>query len=445
MKLFKKILFISCFFLGFSLHINYVLAAGISADDYYNITSQYNYSQPYEALTALSQAHAEYPYDQRFIDSLNDRSKVILSWSKSSQLKGNFSSAIYGYNTIINTSGVSQIIKDEANVCLILANRKERGISLKLQIPDYFDLAKNSQEQYVNSHYEYQSLDSYNPFGNYLFIENVSSYSDPTTVRFDDKGIPMVNYSGTFYYNPITVEQYALSIYDKYLKDPNAKNNQLRDKFLNIATWLQQHMDKGGAFRYEFYYKHYLDDTTFYPGWVSAMAQGQALSVFARAYHLTGQQNYITDGNAAFKFLTIKTSDGGVMDNLGALNGALKNYIFFQLYVTNPPSYTLNGDMYTLLGLYDWSNLDNNDPISSEAKKYFNSGLRSLKYLLPYYDIGGFVTYDLGYLTKLGIEPTINLSYYGFPLTLLDAFYAITKDETFYYYRKLWTSYIENY
>jgi heparosan-N-sulfate-glucuronate 5-epimerase len=444
MKYLKRLVFVSCFILLFSLCSNSVQAAENTADDYYGTICGYGYSETYEALNVLSEAHKSYPMDERFIQGLNDKAQIILSWSKGSQLNGAYDGAICGYNTIIRTEGISQNIKDEANVCLTLAKRREQGIAGRVELQKDYSLIENYKKEYEGN-YEYQTINSYSTFGNYLFIENMSSYTNSDEIRFDINGIPMVSYSGDFHYNPVTIGQYALTLYDRYLSAQAGKNQDLKKQFLNVANSLLYSVDNTGALRYEFKYKHYLDDNEFEPGWVSAMSQGEALSVFARAYHLTGDRKYIEAGNAVFKFLITRTSEGGAMDDLGGLNESLAGHIFFQLYVTNPPSYTLNGHMYTLIGLYDWSNVSSDKKIGDQAKYYFNQGLETLRYILPYYDIGGFVTYDLGYLTKPGIKPTVNLNYYGTHITLLDALYRITGDKTFEDYSNLWISYVKKY
>lgn len=444
MKYLKKFIYIFCLVAPFLLKYNHVCAAEISAEDYYNSANQCSYSEPYKALNILSEAHEKYPYDERFTQGLDDRAKVILNWSKGSQISGRNDGARYGYNVIIKTEGISQNIKNEANICLILSKREETALNGRLKLPEEFDKVKSYQQNYRELGYEYPRIGYYNTFDNYLSIENVSSYSQENDVIFDSTGIPMVKYSGSYYYNPITVAQYTLSYYNKYLNAQGKNKDYLKNQFLNGANWIINNIDSEGALRYQFNYKHYLSDEEFKSGWVSAMAQGQALSVLARAYHMTNDKKYIDAGNSIFEFLTKPVSDGGVMDNLGSLDESLGGYIFFQLYVTNPQSYTLNGHMYTLIGIYDWSNLNSvGKEIQDSAKCYFKQGLETLKYILPYYDIGGFVAYDLGYLTKEGIEPTINLSYYGCHITLLDAMYYITKDQTFQYYGTLWNSYIE--
>ncbi|APM38474.1 D-glucuronyl C5-epimerase family protein [Clostridium kluyveri] len=446
--MFKKISYIGSLLLIFFICTNTcVVQASQTADNYYDTINNISYSDPYTALDLLSKAHSIYPNDERFINGLNEKAELILNWSRGTNLKGNYADACQGYTTIINTQGVSEYIKDKANILNLIAKQKDISIKDVLNQPEDFNLIEQYQKYYMDSGYQYQSIGYYDTFDNYLSIENAVSYTDDTIIKFDVKGIPMVNYSGSYYYNPVTIDQYALSYYNIYLnsKKMNKENLYMKQEFLNAADWLIDNMDSTGAIRYDFNYKHYLDDNEFQPGWVSAMAQGQALSVFSRAYHLTGNKKYISAGNLALNFLTTKTSQGGPMDNLSFLGNQMADYIFFQLYVTDPPSYTLNGHMFTLIGLYDWSNIPNNKDYSDKASAYFKKGLLTLKYILPYYDIGGFVCYDLGYLTRPGTPPTVNFDYYGIHLTLLDALNIITGDNDFKYYRNLWTSYIQKY
>ena len=79
----------------------------------------------------------------------------------------------------------------------------------------------------------------------------------------------------------------------------------------------------------------------------------------------------------------------------------------FEEYVTNPSSYVLNGDLFALLGLYDWSCLSKIDYGSSQAKKAFYDGVKSIEVLLPYYDYYRWSSYDLlqytnSYIPHLG-------------------------------------------
>ena len=68
-----------------------------------------------------------------------------------------------------------------------------------------------------------------------------------------------------------------------------------------LRSVLENQQAPDGAFRHPFRYKHY--QRWYEPGWVSGMAQGLALSVFARAYYLSCDHKLIVAGDKAFDFL----------------------------------------------------------------------------------------------------------------------------------------------
>ena len=77
----------------------------------------------------------------------------------------------------------------------------------------------------------------------------------------------------------------------------------------------------------------------------------------------------------------------------------------------------------------------------SKANYYYTEGIKSLKIVLPYYDYGGFSTYDLYYLTA-NTKPTPAGYYHKIHINLLEAFYSITKDEFFMNIRNQWADYV---
>ena len=164
-----------------------------------------------------------------------------------------------------------------------------------------------------------------------------------------------------------------------------------------------------------------------------------ALSVFSRAYHVTGDERFLQAGDRALDFLVTPVSEGGVMDALGDVDPSLAGDIMFEEYVAKPSGHTLNGFMGSLLGLYDWSQVKTSR--ANQARSYFDRGVESLKRILPYYDIGGFTAYDLGYITY-GKKPYVNPSYHSVHVYVLHALASITGDAELYKYEKLWASYV---
>lgn len=245
---------------------------------------------------------------------------------------------------------------------------------------------------------------------------------------FDTDGIPMMLYGTEFEYNPITVAQYALSLHGK----------GDRATFLHVARALRDKlMSADGAFRFDYAYPHYLGKLS--PGWTSAMAQGQALSVFARAYRLERDVRWLTAGRLALTFLL--SGANGLSPSLAAINSSLHGLRFFAEWPTRPPDYTLNGAMFTMLGVYDWSRLGVANWAERAAARSFETTLVTLRRLLPYYDMGRISAYDLSYLTYPGRQPHIVAKYHGVHGYLLHALVSITGDPVFREWEVRWASY----
>jgi heparosan-N-sulfate-glucuronate 5-epimerase len=311
--------------------------------------------------------------------------------------------------------------------------------SATVQSPEnYQDLVKKAVRSYQAQGIDYtQNLLDYQPLGSFLHFEDTADFSKPI-FRPDSQGIPQVKYGDNFYYNPVTVAQYALYLYGKYLR-----NEAVFSEFKGAVDKLLSMQDENGAFRFPFSWHYYLTGKNFKPGWVSGMAQGQALSVLARAYAQTKDAHYLDAGNKAFKFLLTPVNAGGVMDTLADLNPALDQNIIFEEYPAKPAPFTLNGFMFTLLGCYDWWQLNpgSTGGIFNIAAASFVAGLNTLDIILHYYDIGGFATYDLGYITY-HTSPNLDLFYFAVDIYLLHALYSISGDQTLKQYELLWASYV---
>jgi len=310
------------------------------------------------------------------------------------------------------------------------------------QTQEYKELAEQSVDTYHQKKYDYGPyLQEYTAVGDYLNYGTAKhSYDNLSREQIDAQGVPKAKYGDNYYYNPTTVAQWSLTQYGKYLQgDQEALN-----RFFNGANRLIQMQDDQGAFRYDFDWTYYLTNETYQPGWVSGMAQGQGLSVFSRAYHLTGDEKYLTAGNKALDFLLTPVEEGGTMATLKDLEPSLDGYIIFEEYISDPNNYTLNGYMFTLLGLYDWWQLDQDDTSGSHhlAKEYFDSGMKTLVKILPYYDIGGFSAYDLGYIVY-DTEPHIGVNYHYIHIMLLHALYSITDQPELQNFELLWASYVQ--
>ncbi len=303
--------------------------------------------------------------------------------------------------------------------------------------PSWKPLVQQAVQQYTQGNYTYKfNLVNYSVFGNYLNFDKTWHWHASSTVKFDDKGVPMINYGGTFYYNAGTVAFWALTQYDKSL----GGDSGALTLFFNGLNRLLLMEDSTGAFREPFPYFYYLNGKTYQPGWVSAMSQGLALSVLARAYHLTGNTTYLNAGDQAFSFMLTLESAGGTATTMVDLDRSLFQHVFFDEYPAKPSGYTLNGLMYTLLGVYDWSQVPDDNALL--ANVYFNGSVDTLRHILPYYDAGGFTAYDMSHITYQKSQPHVLAGYHRDHCFLLHALVSITQDSRLKYYESLWESYV---
>lgn len=288
---------------------------------------------------------------------------------------------------------------------------------------------------------QYLSENDYDPFGDYLnWGENkLGQYHEGENRVFDENGIYMVKYnngSDEFNYNATTVAQQALSYYGGYLKGMVTK-----ESFLAITAFLLELEEENGSFPNGYDYRYYVDPENYYKaGWTDAMTIGNVLSAFTRAYRLTNDSKYVDGAVRAIAFLNVPIEEGGPYTTLAALDPSLEGYTILEEYPCDPPTYTLNGYMYTLIGLYDWSQTGAEG--SDRAKELFNDGIRTLEKILPYYDIGGFTCYDLAHITWNRETPHVSLGYHRVHVAFCKIFYDITGIDTFNHYYTLWASYV---
>jgi hypothetical protein len=308
-------------------------------------------------------------------------------------------------------------------------------------VPDkakYTDIIQYNVSMYKEKKINYAvGMQDYDTFGDYL---NYSTFEGFKVYKLDKKGIPLVKYGDKYQYNPLMVAQYALHEYGKYFKGERLA----RDRFINLVDWLVEYQSDDGAFRNNFAWKHSLNPEPYEPGWVSALVQGQALSTFARAYYLTNDEKYLNAGNKALEFLTTPIEKGGVMTTLEDIDPSLKEYIFFEEYITKPNNYTLNGYMFALLGLHDWSVITEKYQLSKKniSAYYFDAGMDTLVNILPYYDIGGFSTYDLAHVVY-NKAPNLSPGYHSLHIYELHALNSIYENRWLKHFENTWIKYIE--
>lgn len=136
-------------------------------------------------------------------------------------------------------------------------------------------------------------------------------------------------------------------------------------------------------------------------GWLSAMSQGHGISLLSRAfYHSGGNKKYLKAATNALKPFKVSSIRGGVLAKF------MDHLNFYEEYPTNPPSFVLNGFVYSLLGLYDLHHVSPKTKGGKEAGVLFNQGMNSLKKMLTLFDTGSGSVYDLRHFS-LASAPNI--------------------------------------
>ena len=310
------------------------------------------------------------------------------------------------------------------------------------------DVVKTARETngWIKRSYLKDMIDNYAPSSNY-FGFNKEHYVESETLKFDEQGIPLVLNNGTNWsHNPTTISQYAFALYNSIETD--ASNQEL---FLNVASWLAEHQEEDGSFPYDYEFA-YKKDMVIPEGFVSGMGQGQLLSVYARAYLLTEDAKYLEAGEKCLEFMTrfYDSPESGTKVTLkdftdqSALLKPYEDYVLYDEYLIKPETYVLNGNLFALIGLYDWWKSVPESAGASQAKDAFEQGCAAIEVLLPYYDYNGYSAYDLLPYTS-DYPPYFTSSYaHSCHIYLLHTLAEITGNPTFQEYYTRFKSYSDN-
>lgn len=207
---------------------------------------------------------------------------------------------------------------------------------------------------------------------------------DFSTYRYDDQGLPQVPYGPPIglRYNPITIAQFGLFHLQRFDRSANRVH---REMAFRCGEWLVRNavLREDGASVWVFDF-----DLPFYgpqAPWISAMAQGEAISLLLRLASLDDRPRYVETACAAVRVLDLTVEQQGVLDHLA------EEYIFFEEYPTRPASHVLNGHIFALLGAHDFF-LFSGRP---EDKERLQRSLQTLLHRWQDFDVGYWTRYDL--------------------------------------------------
>ncbi|NOY59043.1 MAG: hypothetical protein GXO75_08940 [Calditrichaeota bacterium] len=202
--------------------------------------------------------------------------------------------------------------------------------------------------------------------------------------HFDAEGIPRVDYGSKLglQYNAITTAQYGLFQLKEWEKEK--QTDRLNSAF-SCGEWLMQNIREWRpsikAWVYDFglvFYGHS-------GAWISAMAQGEAISLLIRLYQLQPRQEFLNTAKEAFAAFLYNVEDGGVCSYLK--NGD----VVFEEYATSAEVHVLNGHIFALFGVHDYAAFFG-DKAATELEQ---RGVATLVGNWKHWDTGYWCRYDL--------------------------------------------------
>nr|CAG4650783.1 EOG090X0272 [Simocephalus serrulatus]SVE94105.1 EOG090X0272 [Simocephalus serrulatus] len=214
-----------------------------------------------------------------------------------------------------------------------------------------------------------------------------------------------------------------------------ASSNHM-EMFYSSADWLVRHQDSSGGWPIGVKRKIAAGRADLDPGWYSAMGQGQAMSLLMRAFNRSGEHHYLEAALKGMKPFSKSSTEGGVRAYF------MNQYPWYEEYPTVPPSFVLNGFIYSLIGLFDVLSLAPRSQVG-DAQLLFDQGMYSLKKLLPLFDTGSGTVYDLRHFT-LGLAPNIaRWDYHSTHINQLLLLSTIDSDSILTTFAERWMSYMQ--
>ena len=251
-----------------------------------------------------------------------------------------------------------------ARILYVYAFKKKSSLAFWYEMPEVNDSAFG---------------DGVGPY--YMAFRGKSEYAGP----FDSAGIPLLDYGGDIgrQYNPIAIAQYGLASCNRYIETGNASR---REAFLHVADWLIANLEENEAgIRVWNHHFNWPYRQPLIAPWYSGLAQGAGVSVLVRAAQEIGQAQYSKAAEDAFISLTRLVADGGVLVRDGAGD------LWIEEYLVEPPSHILNGFIWALWGVYDFSRWSG----SVQVQRLFKECAETIARNLPRYDAGFWSLYEL--------------------------------------------------
>lgn len=251
---------------------------------------------------------------------------------------------------------------------------------------------------------------------------------DWTRAPRDADGVILTH--GVARYHPVRIAQFGLHSHALFV---DSGDQDAHRAFVAQARWLSanQQYRKGvaGCYVYEFPNPHYGVDA----GYISAMAQGEAISLLLRAASTERSETYFDAAVRAAGPFRCTVQEGGVVFR------SAHGDTFLEEIAAIPASHILNGHIYALWGLIE---LQKAHP-QTGLHELVIQATQTLRERLSLYDAGYWSYYSL-LGTPAGFRNAAVLKYHAFHIAQLRVTTALVGDPYFAEVADRWQAYVDS-
>lgn len=222
-----------------------------------------------------------------------------------------------------------------------------------------------------------RAIDHRRPYSNGVLTDGI------LPAETNDEGVKLYERDGRRYYHPVGIAQFALAKLDVARR--TGKRKPMRSTLVNAEKLLEVAVShrKGLYFPYPFDFPLGGQKQVIHAPWWSAMAQGQALSLFTRLHEVTGRQKWRDAADRVFRTLDDRGPRAG---EPWATYVDKHHYLWLEEYAGDTkPLLVLNGHMFAIFGLWDYHQMTG----SARAATLFDGAVTLLREYLPLFRVNG--------------------------------------------------------
>jgi hypothetical protein len=235
---------------------------------------------------------------------------------------------------------------------------------------------------------------------------------------------------GVAQYHPVRIAQFGLHSHARFLETGDVR---ARADFMAQARWLASNQVErdgvAGCYVYGFPNPHYGAG----PGWISAMAQGEAISLLLRAAAAERSDAYVEAALRAAAPFQCAIAHGGVVFR------SPHGDAFLEEVAVLPASHILNGHIFALWGLLELQSLH----AATWLNELVSAATATLRARLPLYDAGYWSYYSL-LGAPGGFRHAAVLKYHAFHIAQLRVTAALVNDSSFAQTADRWQGYADS-